>query len=106
METTRNPERRNKASVVSLIAGILTTIFSCAGYYSANNLPRLPTIIIGIGIGCVTAVTTGIISLWQIKKSGEVGKRGAIAGIILGALPTLLYLLLLLYIFSPLIYIR
>ena len=99
METTLTPIRRNKASVVSLIAGLLSPLFLLCCFFSiflgydALAVPRMYVtffLVLHL-IAAITAITAGIDSLVQIKKSREAGKGCAITGIILGGLIILSY---------------
>ncbi len=102
METPIKPVHRNRSSVVSLIAGIvsplplLCTIFALfmisdfffgGGFGDVGNILILAVIPLTASI---IAITAGIVALVQIKKSGGAGKGSAITGIILGALTVLI----------------
>ena len=101
MEKTKTPSGRNKTSVVSLIAGIVSVtswLLMLLGLFT----PYLGTIFMenGMifnttrisGIAAITAIAAGIVSLLQIRKSGEAGKGIAIIGIILGIPVCLIFL--------------
>jgi len=113
METITTPVRRNKAARVSLIAGILsiicywsrsiiTLILWIMAEYTVpdidNSLRQVIYyfVLVFNGIPPITAITAGIVSLGQIKKSQEMGKGYAITGIVLGCL-ILIPVLLILY---------
>lgn len=99
------PVRRNKTSVISLIAGIYPWCMwfswewmaQLSGNGALNTdsiffdfLPQL--LILSPAISILIAVIIGIKSLRQIKASGEKGKYIAIAGIILATLAMLAYI--------------
>jgi hypothetical protein len=93
-------ESRNKLSIVSLVAGIIAAItllvhFTIAGFIEASaQIPGLYIALIFtfyllyafILIAPIFAVTSGIISLVQLRRFGGTGRRYAIVGIILGIL--------------------
>jgi hypothetical protein len=101
-------ERRNIASEVSLIAGLLIFIVKLI---TSFVLPKLfpwevvyPIQNYGDYLSfalALIAIIAGIISLIQIKKSGENGKWLAITGIILGVIPFMCLLAIIIYMASP-----
>lgn len=117
METTITPARRNKASKVSLFAGIVMLIcaiitvvlsylflfvnqdFDTLAYgrdYCGSCAVRVLSIIVVMAISAIlaiVAVLAGISSMEQIKKTGEAGRGSAIAGIVLGLSPLILIFL-------------
>ena len=99
MERIITPKQRNRASVISMIAGIATCISLVLIFILWDMWWDRWIIYFSIVIDII-ALITGIISLIQIKKSRETGIILAIIGIILGAIPLPL-LLLLLYIDAP-----
>ena len=90
---------RNRASLISLVAGILSVFFVCLivlpvytfnwrEHYCGEPLNWfvmvcLPSVALCVIIA-IFAVTCGIVSILKIKKLGGIGKRNAIAGIVLG----------------------
>jgi hypothetical protein len=106
MEPASWTNHRNTASLVSLIAGIVAVLCVAIIYLSNLQVPSIQNplllfVYLLMPISGITAVISGIVSLFQIKKSGEAGTVIAIIGIILGAIPFSCALLLFLYVNSP-----
>jgi hypothetical protein len=103
MSTLHFPIHKNKASTVSLIAGLFSffplayiaalsrlpsdlglgaDFHTVAGDISAVILIFLPTLLAVL----VTCISAGVVALTQIDKSEEDGGQSAIAGLALGCL--------------------
>ncbi|NJD57797.1 MAG: hypothetical protein C3F13_13760 [Anaerolineales bacterium] len=107
MEDTPKTYRRNIASLVSLIAGIIAVLCVVIVYTSNLEIPssQNPLLLIAyilMPLSGLTAIISGIVALFQIKKSGEAGTGIALIGIILGAIPFSCALLLFIYLSLPL----
>ena len=110
MDLTTTPIRRNKASVVSLIAGILPWFFWLSAglmnarapdffYNSGYPILELPILyLLAPPVPLLIAFIAGKVSLSQIEKSGESGKGLATTGIILAVLGGIAYLPMFVYI--------
>ncbi len=102
MEKTKSPHKINRLALVSLITGglpiitwllfmlILLTSRTVLMVYFVNYSQLLfrilAIIVIATVIFAVLAITTGIVSILHIRKSGQSGNVFAITGFILGSL--------------------
>jgi hypothetical protein len=110
MQAKIAPVHRNKASAVSLIAGILPWFFWLSAgpinarapdlfYHSGYPIVYLPYLfLIAPPIPILITFIAGKVSLSQIEKSGESGKGLATTGIILAVLGGIAYLPMFAYI--------
>jgi hypothetical protein len=98
MAETIIPFNRNRLSRVSFSAGIVAAATLISTFIIAiilEGLDSIPMLYLALVftlyflyafalLAPLIAITTGVISLRQIKKSGETGKGHAITGILLG----------------------
>jgi hypothetical protein len=109
MESIQSTQPRNNASIVSLVAGIISILVYPLDILLAKLLP--PEYQYGIGLllfictpaisisASITAISTGILSLQRIREDHREGKGISITGIILGVLGLLVIFLFIYQIF-------